>query len=131
MPVFSQKGTGESQGIAQQGLKLPVTTISGNLLEIKTGLCESKGGNVNIHLGPAMAVDHVVNQLVIGSTLSIDVFRTDRLPKNAYIAKSLALNDKTIHLRDDNLRPSWAYGGWGAGQGKSPENKRRKLGPCW
>jgi len=142
----AQKGMGESTGMAQQAAKPAVTTLSGEVLEIKTGPCEkttgkspvgthlivqSDGTKLNIHLGPEKAVDHIVDQLAIGSSVTFDVFRTDNLPVNSYIAKSLTVDDKVIHLRDDNLRPSWAYGrgkGQGRGQGLGPESG---PGPCW
>ncbi len=81
----------------------------------------------NIHLGPEKAVDHVVDQLAIGSLVTLAVFRTEEMPEDAYIAKSLHLEDKVIHLRDDNLRPSWASGR-GKGQGKWQGGAQ---GPCW
>jgi hypothetical protein len=139
----AQKGMGDSTGIAQQAVKPAVTTLSGKVLEIKTGPCEkttgksrigthliiqSDGTELNIHLGPENAVDHVIDQLAIGSPVTFDVFRTEKMPENAYIAKSVTLGDKVIHLRDDNLRPSWAYGR-GKGQGMGPG--RGPRGPCW
>ena len=147
VPANAQKGMDESTGIAQQAVKPVVTTLSGKVLEIKTGPCEKTTGKspsgthlivqsgeiiYNIHLGPEKAVDHVVDQLAIGSLVTFDVFRTEKMPENAYIAKSITLEDKVIHLRDDNLRPSWAYGrgkGQGKGQGLRPESGPR--GPCW
>lgn len=143
-PSHAQKGAGEASGVARQAVKPAVVTLSGELLEIKTGPCENttgrspagthlilKGSNgmtLNVHLGPENAVDHVVEQLTVGQALALEAFRTDRLPENHYIAKSLLLDDKTIHLRDDKLRPSWAYGrgmgkrggeGMGSGRGDS------------
>jgi hypothetical protein len=77
--AFAQKGMGDDTGIVRQGLTPPVSSISGKLLEIKSGPCEkttgkanigihliiqgSKGQKLNIHLGPKNAVDHVVDQL--------------------------------------------------------------------
>ncbi len=90
------------------------------------------GAKFNIHLGPEKAVDHVVDQRVIGQAVTVDAFRTERLPDDAYIAKSLHLGDKVIHLRDDDLRPSWAYT-QGKGQGRShgAGQGRGKWGSCW
>jgi hypothetical protein len=145
----AQKGAGEATGIAQQAVKPPVITLSGKLLEIRTGPCENTtgksptgthlivqsedGAKLNIHLGPENAVDHVVDQLAAGQSVTFEVFRTERLPDNAYIAKSLLLEDRVIHLRDDNLRPSWAYaqgmGRQGTGQGRG--QGRGRWGVCW
>ncbi|MCW8332110.1 hypothetical protein MD588_25285 [Photobacterium sp. SDRW27] len=140
----AQKGIGETTGVAQQADKPPVTHLSGKLLEIRTGPCENTAGKspvgthlivqdkdgikLNIHLGPENAVDHIVDQLVIGQPLAAEVFRTERLPPDAYIAKSLLPDSKVIHLRDDNLRPSWAYG---KGQGQAKGQGRGRWGACW
>jgi len=142
--ALAQKGTGEATGIAQQTVKPPVITLSGKLLEIKIGPCENTtgwsatgthlimqskdGAKLNIHLGPTSAVDHVIDQLVIGQPLSFDAFRTERLPDNAYILKSLILDGKVIHLRDNNLHPSWAYG---KGRAQGMSQGRGRWGPCW
>jgi hypothetical protein len=148
MSALAQKGTGETTGVAQQAVKPPVITVSGQVLEIKTGPCENTtgqspvgthlivqsedGANLNIHLGPENAVDHIVDQLTIGQTVTFEAFRTERLPDNAYIAKSLLLDDKVIYLRDDNLRPSWAYGrGMGQGRGPGMGQGRGRWGSCW
>jgi hypothetical protein len=148
IPATAQKGTGEATGVAQQAVKPPVITVSGKLLEIKTGPCENTTGrspvgthlivqsedgvNLDIHLGPENAVDHIVDQLTIGQSVTFEAFRTEQLPDNAYIAKSLRLDDKVIHLRDDNLRPSWAYGpGMGQGRGPGMGQGRGRWGSCW
>jgi hypothetical protein len=86
---------------------------------------------VDLHLGPLSAVEHVLEQVPIGQSIRSEAFRTERMPEDAYVAKSLILDDKIIHLRDDNLCPSWAAG-TGAGRGGGP---RRGGGPspggCW
>ena len=143
----AQKGAGETVGVGQQAVKPAVSKLSGELLEIKTGPCEkttgkspvgthlivlSDGTKLNIHLGPEKAVDHVVDQLTIGSSVTFDAFRTEKMPENAYIAKSLTLDGKVINLRDNNLRPSWAYGrGKGQGMGQGSGSGRGPRGPCW
>lgn len=120
----AQKGTGEASGIVRQGIRPPVVSLSGQLLEIKTGPCENttgrysvgahlivkdeKGAKYNIHLGPKNALDPVLEQLVIGQSMSFEVFRTERLTKDAHIAKSLRFGYRVVVLRDDNLRPRWA-----------------------
>jgi hypothetical protein len=35
-------------------------------------------------------------------------FRTDKMPPNQYVAKTLILTNHVIHLRSSNLRPYWA-----------------------
>ncbi len=144
--VVAQKGMGEDTGIVRQGLTPSVTSISGELLEIKSGPCErttgkarigthliiqgKDGQKLNIHLGPETAVDHIVEQLSLKQALSLDVFHTEKMPVNAYIAKSLSIDDKVIHLRDDNLRPAWA-GSRGAGRGQGMRQGRGNWGSCW
>ncbi len=144
----AQKGTGEDTGVAQQAVKPAIVTLAGKLLEIKTGPCENttgksptgthlivlsnEGTKLNIHLGPENAVDHVVEQLATGQSCTVEAFRSERLPANAYIAKSLLLDDKVIHLRDDNLRPSWAYAqGKGQGRGRGMGQGGGRWGSCW
>lgn len=74
--AVAQKGMGDDTGIVRQGLTPSVTSISGELLEIKSGPCErttgrarigthliiqdKDGQELNIHLGPENAVDHVI-----------------------------------------------------------------------
>ncbi len=144
--AVAQKGMGEDTGIVRQGLTPSVTSISGELQAVKSGPCErttgrasigthliiqdKDGQKLNIHLGPENAVDHVVEQLSLKQTLSVDVFHTEKMPANAYIAKSLSIDGKVIHLRDDNLRPIWA-GSRGAGRGQGMGQGRGNWGPCW
>jgi hypothetical protein len=144
--AVAQKGMGDDTGIVRHGLTPPVTSISGELLEIETGPCErttgrakigthliiqdKDGQKLNIHLGPENAVDDVVEQLSLKQTLFLDVFHTEKMPANAYIAKSLTIDGKVIHLRDDNLRPVWA-GSRGAGRGQGMRQGRGNWGPCW
>lgn len=147
-PMFlvAQKGTGDLEGVAQQTVKPEVVTLTGKLLKVNTGPCENtqgrspagthlivktSGGTVlNVHLGPENAVDHVVDQLRVDDALTLNVFRTDRLPENAYIAKSLVMGDKVVHLRDRNLRPSWAYNRGKKGK-KNKGKVRDRWGNCW
>ncbi len=144
----AQKGTGETAGVAQQAEKPVVITLSGKLLEIKTGPCENttgrspegthlillsnEGAKLNIHLGPKNVVDPVVDQLATGQSFTVEAFRSERLPENAYIAKSLLLDDKLMNLRDDNLRPSWANArGKGQGRGRGMGQGGDRWGSCW
>ncbi len=130
-----QKGLGGSTGIAREAEKPPVVSMSGQVVEIKTGPCEKstgkslvgthlliqtkEDGKLNLHLGPTSAVRHIVEQLSVGQLLTFEGFHTEQMPGDAYIAKSLTLDDKVIHLRDDSLRPSWA----------SPRGRSQSRGP--
>ncbi len=132
-PAIAQKGTGEPTGVARQGLKLPIEAMSGTIKDIKIGPCEKTTGRakegahllvlapdgrtINLHLGPTFALRDELKQLAAGQEISFDAFRTDRMPKDAYIAKSIKAGDKLFTLRNDSLRPRWA-GGRGGGRGR-------------
>jgi hypothetical protein len=138
-PATAQKGTGEPGGVARQAVKPPVEAMSGTIKEIKKERCEKTTGRfvegvhlivqsqdnrtINLHLGPASPLADVVQQLSPGQDVTFDAFRTDRMPKDAYVAKSLTAGGKTFALRSDSLRPKWASrergmgGGRGMGQG--------------
>jgi hypothetical protein len=142
-PAIAQKGTGEPTGVARQGLKLPIEAMSGTIKDIKIGPCEKTTGRakegahlivqapdgrtINLHLGPTFALRDELKQLAAGQDISFEAFRTDRMPKDAYIAKSIKAGDKVFVLRNDNLRPRWA-GGRGGGRGRG---MGRGGGGCW
>jgi hypothetical protein len=136
MLAAAQKGTGEPTGVARQAVKPPIETMSGNIKDIKTGPCErttgrslegehlivqaEAGKTINLHLGPAAALEDVLDQLSAGQQITFEAFRTDAMPQDAYVAKSLKAGDATFDLRDDSLRPNWAIaarGGRGGGTG--------------
>ncbi|MBJ7533276.1 hypothetical protein JDN40_04035 [Rhodomicrobium vannielii ATCC 17100] len=140
-PALAQKGTGESSGVARQGLKLPIKAMSGNIEAIKIGRCEKTTGRadegahlivqmpdakINLHLGPTFALRDELKQLSVGQNISFEAFRTDRVPKDAYIAKSIKAGDKVFALRNDSLRPIWARGRGGGGLPVA-----RGGGICW
>jgi len=131
-PAMAQKGTGEPAGVARQGIKAPIEAMSGTIKDAKIGPCEKTTGRskegahlivqtpdartINLHLGPTFALRDELKQLTVGKEISFDAFRTERMPKDAYIAKSVKAGDKVFVLRNDSLRPRWA-GGRGGGRG--------------
>ncbi|MFO1152727.1 MAG: hypothetical protein U1E42_03530 [Rhodospirillales bacterium] len=136
MPAAAQKGMGEPTGVARQAVKPPIETMSGTIKEIKVGRCErttgrslegvhlivqaADGNTINLHLGPTGALEDVLDQLSVGQQITFEAFRTDAMPPDAYVAKSLKAGDTAFELRDDNLRPNWAIagqGGRGGGMG--------------
>ena len=148
MPAAAQKGMGEPTGVARQAVKPPIETMSGAIKNIKVGPCErttgrslqgvhlivqaESGKTINLHLGPAAALDDVLDQLSAGQQVTFEAFRTDAMPQDAYVAKSLKIGDTTFELRDDNLRPNWAIaarggrgGGAGMGAGRGSGQGRR------
>jgi hypothetical protein len=145
VPAAAQKGMGEPTGVARQAVKPPIETMSGTIKDIKIGPCKrttgrsregahlivqtESGKTINLHLGPTAALKDDLDQLSAGQQLTFEAFRTDAMPQDAYVAKSLKAGDKTFDLRDDNLRPRWAGGrgggpgmgaGRGLGQGRGP-----------
>lgn len=139
LPATAQKGMGEPTGVARQAVKPPIEAMSGTIKDIKTGPCERTTGRslegvhlivqaesgkaINLHLGPAAALEDVLDHLSAGQQITFDAFRTDAMPQDAYVAKSLKVGETTFDLRDDRLRPNWAIaarGGRGGGPGSGP-----------
>ncbi len=157
VPAAAQKGMGEPTGVGRQAVKPPIETMSGSIKDIKIGRCErttgrslegvhlivqtESGKTINLHLGPAAALEDVLDQLSAGEQVTFEAFRTDAMPQDAYVAKSLKAGDTTFDLRDDNLRPNWAIaaqggrgGGPGMGAGRGPGQGRgpgRGGGACY
>jgi hypothetical protein len=136
VPAAAQKGMGEPTGVAREAVKPPIETLSGTIKDIKIGPCErttgrslegahlivqaEDGKTINLHLGPTAALEDVLDQLSVGQHVTSEAFRTDVMPQDAYVAKSVKAGDTTFDLRDDNLRPNWAIaarGGRGGGPG--------------
>lgn len=119
-----QLGIGDSKGVVQQRLKPPLVRISGKLQQIRTHPCENTTGKaelgthlilkdkhgqeLNIHLGPAPAVSEAVKRLKVGAKLDLVGFRTEKMPPNHYVAKTLILANHVIQLRGSDLRPYWS-----------------------
>jgi hypothetical protein len=145
VPAAAQKGTGEPAGVARQALNSPIEALSGTIKDIKVGRCEKTTGRslegahlivqtpdaklINLHLGPTFALREELRQLSVGQDISFEAFRTSRMPKDAYIAKSVKSGDKTFTLRNASLRPKWAGGGrgWRRGRGLGRGGGSR----CW
>lgn len=119
----SQKGMGESKGVASKGITPELVTLKGVIQEIKKGPCTYTTGKstsgthliintahevvLNVHLGPTKKVSEFVDNS-INDEIEIIAFRTEKLPKDHYIAKELIYNDDELVLRDEYLRPFWA-----------------------
>jgi hypothetical protein len=145
--ALAQKGMGKPVGVASQAVKPRLTSLSGVVLAVETGPCEQTTGRadsgshfllktqknetLNIHLGPAAAVDHVVQRLPAHSKVEVNVFRTAAMPPGHYVAQSLALDGTTIRLRDQQLRPFWARGGASRGRGAPQYGPGTGQGCAW
>jgi predicted Fe-Mo cluster-binding NifX family protein len=68
------------------------------------------GETVNAHLGPAAAVEFLTKDLSRGMEVKLEAFRTTKTQMGQYIVRSLTFGDRTVELRDENLRPAWAGG---------------------
>ncbi|MDC7785294.1 hypothetical protein J2S22_000458 [Rhodoplanes tepidamans] len=146
--AWAQKGTGEASGMGRRADKPPIVSLSGTVKETKVGPCKlttgrsSEGAHlivqtrdrtINLHLGPSAAVADVLKAAPAGQALAVQGFRTDRMPADAYVAKTVTVGDRTFTLRDDRLRPRWAAGrggGRGQGFGRGP-GWRRGYGGCF
>ncbi|MGQ9576765.1 MAG: hypothetical protein ACUVUC_15770, partial [Thermoguttaceae bacterium] len=132
--ALAQKGMGDLTGVARQAVGPELVTLSGKLLEIKTGPCENTTGRspigthillesrdgqrLNVHLGPAAAVADIVAGLKPGQQVTAKAFRTEKMPEGHYVAQSLTVGSSTVLLRDESLRPAWAGGRPGGGFGR-------------
>ncbi len=133
-----QKGLGDDTGMARTDDQPSITRLSGEVTEVKVGPCEhttgkaeigfhlilqtEDGKKMNLHVGPADALKDVRDRISVGQTVGADVYRTPKMPADAYITKSLTLGEEVITIRDDNLRPVWA----GQKSGKGKDRKRGK-----
>lgn len=120
----AQKGMGGYEGVGRQRIKPPIVRLSGIMKKIETHPCKNTTGRaelgthliikdtrnnkLNIHLGPSEDVNDIVRSLSVGSRIDILGFRTEQMPANQYVAKTLILSDQVIHLRDSMLRPYWS-----------------------
>ena len=146
--ALAQKGVGDLSGVAGQPIKPGIVSLSGKIIEVKTGPCESTTGRslvgthviletaekelLNVHLGPAAAVADTVARLSVGQPLAVRAFRTEKMKEKHYVAQSLTFGKTTVELRDAGLRPVWAGGNVGpqrtaAGQA----GHGRARGPGW
>jgi hypothetical protein len=142
--AHAQKGMGERTGVARSVAKPEVVSLSGKVLATETGPCEkttgkavvgshflletAEGKMLNIHLGPADAVDYIVKQLIVGKEVTVRGFRTAKMPQDHYVAQSVAFGETTVQLRDEGLRPFWAQGS-GLSRGRGGPGYAR--GPGW
>ena len=127
--AYAQKGVGDSSGVASRAVKPEIISLTGRLIEIRTGLCESTTGKspigthfiletpdgkkLNVHLGPAAAVADMVAKLTVGHEVAVKAFRTEKLKADHFVAQSITEGENRIELRDAELRPVWAQGNLG------------------
>jgi hypothetical protein len=73
--------------------------VLGTHLVMKT----SKGKKLNIHLGPAAAIEFVTRRLSPGQEVRVDAFRTKRMEKGSYVARTLTIDSLTIEVKSRGL----------------------------
>jgi len=146
--AHAQRGVGDPTGVAPQPVKPEIVSLSGKLVEVKTGPCESTTGRsltgthviletaekeqLNVHLGPAEAVADTVAKLSVGQEIAVKAFRTEKMKEKHYVAQSLTLGKTTIELRDAGLQPVWAGGKVGPrGAAAGQAGLGRGRGPGW
>lgn len=132
-PAVAQKGAGASDGLGRADMPVTTVTLTGRVQALKTGRCELTTGRamigahvmlatearnrVNLHLGPEVAVADLLDTLTPGTTVTAEAFRTDALPADAFIARTVTVDGTTTTLRDSDLRPAWQLRS-GSGQGR-------------
>jgi hypothetical protein len=133
--ALAQRGVGQPRGVAASADRPTVVSIQGRVLEVCTEPCESttghalegthflletaEGKRLNMHLGPADAVADIAAQLAPRRRVTVACFRTPRMKPDHYVAQSIRIGQRTLELRDENLRPVWA-GTIGPGAGRGP-----------
>ena len=146
MPAAAQRGRRGADRCRSTGREATDQDHVGIIKDIKTGPCErttgalegvhllvqaESGKTINATLGPEAALEDVLDQLSAGQQISFEAFRTDAMPQDAYVAKSLKAGDTTFDLRDDSLRPSWAIAARGGPRRRTGHGRRswRGRGP--
>ena len=158
---YGQRGMGDSDGVARQAVRPEIVSIAGTVREVISEPCQWTTGRfpvgthvlvdvgedeINVHLGPSGVVSTIAERLEVGMPISVEGFRTPKMPANHLVAQRLIVADEDpIVLRDAQLRPFWAAGaGWlddstpgsgrGAGMGRGPGWGRGAgmgRGPGW
>ena len=122
--TWGQRGVGDNEGVVRQAIETQRTAIEGTVKEIIIETCENTTGpfgigmhlllttgekkRYNVHLGPAVLIKDLVKPLEAGQSVTVQAYRTQKMPAENFVAITLKFDGKTIRLRDENLRPTWA-----------------------
>lgn len=122
--TLGQRGIGDDEGVVRQSIETQRISIEGTVKEIVVEKCENTTGpfgtgmhfllmtgeekQYNVHLGPAVLVRDLAGPLEAGQSVTVQAFRTEKMPAEHFVAVVLTFNGKTVRLRDENLRPIWA-----------------------
>ena len=126
-PASAQRGVGDNEGVVRSGVPVDLTAIDGTVTDVRRTQCANSTGRfvdglhlivdtvdrgvVNLHLGPAVALEDLAAVIEAGDLVSADVFRTDALPADALVATAVTVGDAIYALRDETLQPVWAVAG--------------------
>ena len=123
---YTQRGVGNDTGIASSNSVTEIEQVSGKLQKIITEGCtqttgrysngthvlvktdQGKTRTLNVHLGPTSVVSDITDKLTIGKEIKLEVYSTEDLPENHYVAKEVTGSEKSYEIRDSNLKPFWA-----------------------
>ena len=124
--TWGQRGMGDNEGVVRQAIETQRTAIEGAVKEIIVERCENTTGpfgigmhlllttgekkQYNVHLGPAVIVRDLVEPLKVGQSVTVQAFRTQKMPAEDFVAITLKFDGKTVRLRDESLQPTWAGG---------------------
>ena len=124
--TWGQRGVGDNEGVVRQAIETQRTALKGTIKEIVIEKCENTTGpfgiglhlllttgekkQYNVHLGPAVLIKDMVKPLEAGQSVTVKAYRTEKMPKEDFVAITLTFDGKTLRLRDENLQPIWAGG---------------------
>jgi len=124
--TLGQRGIGDDEGVVRQSIETQRISIEGTVKKIVVEKCENTTGpfavgmhlllttgeekQYNVHLGPAVLIKDLAGPLEAGQSITVQAFRTEKMPTEHFVAVVLTFNGKTVRLRDENLRPIWAGG---------------------
>lgn len=122
--TWGQRGMDDSEGVIRQAVETQRIAIEGTVKEVLIETCENTTGpfetglylllttgedkTYNVHLGPAVIVKDMVEPLNAGQSVTVQAFRTEKMPAEHFVAVLLTFNGKTVRLRNESLRPVWA-----------------------
>jgi len=122
--TFAQRGMGDETGVVRGELDTQRVTLAGKINKVITEPCgkttgrypvgthfllKTEDGSVrNVHLGPAALVEDLAKRLESGRSVSVEAFRTEKMPDGHYVAITVEMDGETVELRGEDLRPTWA-----------------------
>jgi len=140
LPATAQRGTGDDEGVARGADPYFPEPLAGSVVEVVVTECPESTGRFDtgvhvtadvgdeeraeVHLGPEPVVQELTAALDPGDAFRAEVFRTDPMPLETFVALIVVVDGETFQLRDpDTLQPRWARG---SGAGRS-----MPQGGCW